>query len=81
MHDPVRGEDHAITAARLDGSWLTLDNRRMAMVEDVHLSNYRPIFLIDAEGVKSYRDAIPQGEDQQVASIAALHSATETSPM
>src|SRR3954447_9954180 len=71
MHDRVRDEDHAITAARLDGSWLTLDNRRMTMVEDVYLSNYRPIFLIDAEGVKSYRDAIPQGEDQQVASIVA----------
>src|SRR5947209_10983271 len=55
MHDPVRGEDHAITAARLDGSWLTLDNRRMAMVEDVYLGNYRPIFLVDAEGVKSYQ--------------------------
>ena len=81
MHDPVRDEDHAITAARLDGRWLTLDNRRMAMVEDVYLSNYRPIFLIDAEGVKRYRDATPQGEDQQVASVATQHSATETSPL
>jgi predicted transglutaminase-like cysteine proteinase len=81
MHDPVRDEDHAITAARLDGRWLTLDNRRMAMVEDVQLGNYRPIFLIDAEGVKSYRDANPEGEDQQVASIVAPHSATDHSPM
>jgi predicted transglutaminase-like cysteine proteinase len=81
VHDPVRDEDHAITAARLDGRWLTLDNRRMAMVEDVYLSNYRPIFLIDAEGVKSYRHAVPEGEDQQIASIVAPHSAAETSPM
>jgi len=81
MHDPVRDEDHAVAAARLDGSWLMLDNRRMAMVEDVYLSNYRPIFLIDAEGVKSYRDAIPEGEDQQVASIMAPHSTTGLSPM
>ena len=35
VHDFVRGEDHAIAAAKLDGRWLTLDNRRMAMVEDV----------------------------------------------
>ena len=32
VHDPMRGEDHAIAAARLDGRWLTLDNRRMAMI-------------------------------------------------
>ena len=81
MHDPVRDEDHAITAARLDGRWLTLDNRRMAMVEDVYLSSYRPIFLIDAEGVKGYRDAMPEGEDQQVASIVAPQAATNLSPM
>ena len=34
MHDTISGEDHAVAAARLDGHWLTLDNRRMAMVED-----------------------------------------------
>jgi predicted transglutaminase-like cysteine proteinase len=80
MYDPVRREDHAVAAARLDGHWLTLDNRRMAMVEDIKLANYRPIFLIDAEGVKAYRDVMP-GEDQQVASLPALHSATRISPM
>ena len=37
MHDTIRGEDHAVAAARLDGHWLTLDNRRMAMVEDVYV--------------------------------------------
>ena len=81
MHDPVRGEDHAVAAARLDGRWLTLDNRRMAMVEDVQLTSYRPVFLIDAEGVKSYRDGIPEGEGQQLASIVTPHSAIEASPM
>jgi predicted transglutaminase-like cysteine proteinase len=58
VHDPMRGEDHAIAAARLDGRWLTLDNRRMAMVEDVDARNYRPLFVIDRDGVKRY-DAMP----------------------
>ena len=40
MHDTIRGEDHAVAAARLDGHWLTLDNRRMAMVEDAYVRNY-----------------------------------------
>jgi len=57
MRDTVRGEDHAVAAARLDGRWLTLDNRRMAMVEDSDLRNYRPNFVIDQHNVMRYADA------------------------
>ena len=57
MRDTVRGEDHAVAAARLDGHWLTLDNRRMAMVEDADIRNYRPLFAIDQNGVMKYSDA------------------------
>lgn len=57
MRDTIRGEDHAVAAARLDGQWLTLDNRRMAMVEDAQVRNYRPLFVIDREGVMRYADA------------------------
>src|SRR6478752_10114184 len=56
MHDTISGEDHAVAAARLEGHWLTLDNRRMAMVEDVHVRNYRPTFVIDQSGVRQYVD-------------------------
>src|SRR5581483_12002766 len=42
MRDIFHGDDHAVTAARLDGHWLMLDNRRMAMVEDASIRNYRP---------------------------------------
>jgi predicted transglutaminase-like cysteine proteinase len=68
MRDTVRGEDHAVAAARLDGHWLTLDNRRMAMVEDSDLRNYQPTFVIDQDGVKRYVDApllaAPSGRDR-----------------
>jgi predicted transglutaminase-like cysteine proteinase len=57
MHDPVRGEDHAIAAARLDGRWLTLDNRRMALVEDTDARNYRPVFVLDRDGARRYEAA------------------------
>jgi len=57
MRDTIRGEDHAVAAARLDGHWLTLDNRRMAMVEDAYVRNYRPLFVIDQYGVMQYVDA------------------------
>jgi hypothetical protein len=56
MRDTVRGEDHAVAAARLDGHWLTLDNRRMAMVEDSDIRNYRPTYVIDQHGVMRYTD-------------------------
>ena len=57
MRDTIHGEDHAVAAARLDGHWLMLDNRRMAMVEDADVSNYRPLFVIDQDGVMKYADA------------------------
>src|SRR5882672_2709942 len=57
MRDTVRGEDHAIAAARLDGRWLTLDNRRMAMVEDSDIKNYRPTYVIEQHNVMRYADA------------------------
>jgi len=57
LRDDLRDEDHAVVAARLDGHWLTLDNRHMVLVEDHDLRRYRPIFLVDRDGVKAYSDA------------------------
>ena len=57
MRDAVRGEDHAVAAARLDGRWLTLDNRRMAMVEDADIRNYQPTFVMDRDGIRRYTPA------------------------
>jgi predicted transglutaminase-like cysteine proteinase len=56
MHDTLHGDDHAVAAARLDGRWLTLDNQRMAMVEDADVRNYRPTFVIDQHQVMRYAD-------------------------
>lgn len=57
MHDLLGGEDHAVVAARLDGHWLMLDNRRMAMIEDTDIRSFRPTFVIDQNGVNRYGDA------------------------
>jgi predicted transglutaminase-like cysteine proteinase len=55
LRDDIWEEDHAVVAARLDGSWLMLDNRHMVMPEDHQVSKYyRPIFLIDHNGVRRY---------------------------
>jgi predicted transglutaminase-like cysteine proteinase len=57
LRDSMRNEDHAVVSVRLDGHWLLLDNRRMAMVEDVNLFNHQPLFVLDQDGVRQYRDA------------------------
>ena len=54
LRDDHREEDHAVVAARLDGNWLMLDNRHMVLVEDQLVRRYRPVFLIDRDGVKLY---------------------------
>lgn len=56
LHDTIHGDDHAVAAARLDGRWLTLDNQRMAMIEDANVRNYRPTFVIDQHQVMRYVD-------------------------
>src|SRR5262249_1739289 len=50
-------EGHAVAAVRLEGQWLMLDNQRMAVVEDMNVKHYRPLFVIDDFGIMRYSDA------------------------
>ena len=79
MRDTMHGEDHAVAAARLDGRWLTLDNRRMAMVEDANIRNFRPLFVIDQHGAMRYADAplLASLPDRGVVSPVALNVAAQ----
>jgi predicted transglutaminase-like cysteine proteinase len=79
MRDTIRSEDHAVAAARLDGHWLMLDNRRMAMVEDAYVRNFRPLFVIDQSGVMQYADTplLAQLPDRDVAPPAVLNLAAQ----
>src|SRR6266700_7656142 len=47
VRDTKLREDHAVVAARLDGRWLVLDNRRLVLLEDMQLKQYAPMFEID----------------------------------
>jgi predicted transglutaminase-like cysteine proteinase len=79
MRDTISGEDHAVAAARLDGHWLMLDNRRMAMIEDAYVRNYRPTFVIDQHGVMKYADPplLAGLPDREIAPSIALNSAVQ----
>src|SRR4029079_3663795 len=54
VRDTRAGEEHAVAAAKLDGHWLMLDNRRMAMVEDDAARTYQPLFVLYQAAVMKY---------------------------
>jgi predicted transglutaminase-like cysteine proteinase len=75
LRDDIRQEDHAVVAARLDGNWLILDSRHFVMSEDQQVQEYfRPVFLINRDGVKRYSGASstsegPRGYERAVGQI------------
>jgi predicted transglutaminase-like cysteine proteinase len=72
LRDLIHGEDHAAVLARLDGHWLMLDNRRMAMIEDVDVRNHRPLFVIGDDGVMRYEEPSPVASAARQDSVPAL---------
>jgi predicted transglutaminase-like cysteine proteinase len=48
LHNRLANEDHAITAARLHGRWLILDNQRMALLTDSEMRNMTPLLALDS---------------------------------
>ncbi len=81
LADVIRGEGHAVAAVRLDGRWLILDNRRMAMVEDMAFRNYRPLFVIGQSGVMKYSDAplLASSEGHDIAPTTASSAPAQIS--
>jgi predicted transglutaminase-like cysteine proteinase len=47
-------EDHAVVAARVDGQWLILDNRRLALVRDTEMVGSIPKFVLDEDGTRRF---------------------------
>ncbi|GAC1505252.1 MAG: hypothetical protein NVS2B1_15030 [Bradyrhizobium sp.] len=77
MRDTLQSEDHAVAAARIEGHWLMLDNRRMAMVDDDQIRNYRPLFVIGEYGVMQYADVPVLANLPALDRAPALHLAGE----
>jgi predicted transglutaminase-like cysteine proteinase len=45
-------EDHAAVAARVNGEWLILDNRRLTLVRDMEMVGSIPRFVLDEAGAR-----------------------------
>ncbi|HZP69527.1 MAG TPA: transglutaminase-like cysteine peptidase [Pseudolabrys sp.] len=60
LWDSMLREHHAVAAARVNGSWLILDNRTLAIVEDIKLTNYHPLFVVDNSTVRQMNRPAPR---------------------
>jgi len=47
-------ENHTVVAVRLDGTWVILDNRRLALVPAREIRRATPLFVIDEQGVRQF---------------------------
>jgi predicted transglutaminase-like cysteine proteinase len=50
LRDARLQQDHAVLAARLDGRWIVLDNRRLVLLEDEALHGYTALAAFGADG-------------------------------
>jgi len=54
VHNLAFDEDHAMVATRVDGEWIVLDNRSLALVPDIAVRRVTPLFVLDDIGVKVF---------------------------
>ena len=54
IRNTAANEDHAVTAVRLAGSWIILDNRWLKLVEDAAMPQAVPLFALGQEGVRQF---------------------------
>ena len=47
-------EDHAILVVRINGEWMVLDNRWLALVPDSEVRRAIPLFVLDDSGVRAF---------------------------
>jgi predicted transglutaminase-like cysteine proteinase len=80
VRDTKLQEDHAVVAARLDGRWLVLDNRRLVLLEDMQLKQYAPMFEIDDGGVKRLVPGETHRRSSRMAPSATPAASTDAAP-
>jgi predicted transglutaminase-like cysteine proteinase len=54
VRNTALGEDHAVVAVHLDGTWIVLDNRWLTLVADSAMQQLIPRFVLDGDGVRQF---------------------------
>jgi predicted transglutaminase-like cysteine proteinase len=62
LHKLSPDEDHAVAAARVDGTWLILDDSKLALVRDTDMTGVLPRFVLDAGGARRFVGAGQNGQ-------------------
>jgi predicted transglutaminase-like cysteine proteinase len=62
VRNTAANEDHAVTAVRLERTWIILDNRWLRLVEDTAMAQAVPLFALDAAGVRQFLPDVLIGE-------------------
>jgi predicted transglutaminase-like cysteine proteinase len=78
LRDTASREDHAVLAAREDGRWFILDNRRAGFYQDTALPHYMPLFALGQHGVQVFAAPYamrPQHESETIAPATAGNDA------
>jgi predicted transglutaminase-like cysteine proteinase len=71
-------EDHAVVAARVDGGWLILDNRRLALVRDTEMVRSIPRFVLDEDGARRFVPSNRTGQGPSASLLSAGRSIRHT---
>ncbi|MCP3368072.1 transglutaminase-like cysteine peptidase [Bradyrhizobium cajani] len=74
VRDRAVRQDHAVLAARIEGQWLVLDNRRSELIEESGATNLAPLFAIDHAGVHLF--AAPYAQRQLAGPAEAAPAAS-----
>ncbi|HUC47861.1 MAG TPA: transglutaminase-like cysteine peptidase [Xanthobacteraceae bacterium] len=64
VRNSAANEDHAVTAVRIDGAWIILDNRWLRLVEDTAMPQAVPLYVLGSDGVRQYLPDVLVGERQ-----------------
>ena len=54
IRDMAARQNHAIVTVRLNGDWLVLDNRSLALVHDFEIRRAEPLYMLDEYGVRRF---------------------------
>jgi hypothetical protein len=63
-------EDHAVVAGRVDGQWLILDNRRLALVRDTEMVRSIPNSCLMRAGTRRFVPSNRAGEESSASRLS-----------
>jgi predicted transglutaminase-like cysteine proteinase len=76
LRNLLPNEDHAVVAARVEGKWLILDNRRLALVRDSEMVRSIPEFVLDQDGARRFVPSNRTGQAPNAGLLGAGRSVT-----